>query len=91
MEWDLDVGGPQGQLELPTFVWQDAPLKQHQLNQDQIAMQSPLTANDEVSAEKPARDEGLFGRAWWPWHNIQVRGIEAECSGREAVRHQIHP
>lgn len=54
-------------------------------------MQCPLTANDEVSAEKPARDKGLFGRARWSWHNIQVGGIEAKRSGREAVRHQIHP
>ena len=50
-----------------------------------------LTSNGHVTEEEPSGDESLLGVAWWFLHDVQVRWVEAEGSGGEAVSHEVHP
>lgn len=50
-----------------------------------------LTTNSHVSEEQPAGDEGLLGRTWGLAHDVQVRGVEAQSSSRQAISHQVDP
>ena len=52
---------------------------------------SPLTSDGEVSEEEPPGDEGLAGVARGLAHDVQVRGVEAQGGGGQAVRHQVDP
>ena len=47
----------------------------------------PLTSNDQVAEEEPTRDEGFFGGARRFLHDVNVRWIEAKCSGRKSICH----
>lgn len=50
-----------------------------------------LTSDGEVSEEEPAGDQWLFGVARRLHHDVQVRGVEAQCCSRQTVCYQIHP
>lgn len=50
-----------------------------------------LTSNGQVTEEEPAADQGLFGVARGFVHDVQVRRVEAQGSGREPIRHKVHP
>ena len=52
---------------------------------------SPLTSDGEVSEEQPPGDEGLAGIARGLAHDVQVRGVEAQGGGGQAVGHQVDP
>lgn len=50
-----------------------------------------LTSNSHVSEEKPARDEGLIGLAGRLDHDVKIRWVEAQSSGRQTVSDQVDP
>ncbi len=50
-----------------------------------------VQSDDQITEEKPPADQGLPAVTWWNPHDAMIRRIEAECGGRHAVCHQIHP
>ncbi len=50
-----------------------------------------LTSNGQVSEEEPAGYERLLSVSGGLVHDVQIRGVEAQGSGRQAIRHQVHP
>lgn len=45
----------------------------------------------QISEEEPPRDEGLLGGAGGFAHDVQVRRVEAQSGGRQAVGHEVDP
>lgn len=50
-----------------------------------------LTADGHVSEEEPASYEALLGAAGLLLHDVQVRWVEAEGGGRQAICNQVDP
>lgn len=50
-----------------------------------------LTSNRQIAKKEPATDEGLTRVPGQLLHDVQVRGVEAQGRGREAICHQVHP
>ena len=50
-----------------------------------------IDPDNEVADEEPAGDERVLGRARWLLHDVDLRRVEAQSSGRQAVRDQVHP
>lgn len=50
-----------------------------------------LTANSQVTEEEPPADQWFLWVPGWFIHDVQIGGVEPQCSGRQAVCHQIDP
>lgn len=56
-----------------------------------IKPESVLTSNGHVSEEQPSSDKTLVSLPGRPVHDVQVRGVESEGSGGQAVSDQVDP
>lgn len=50
-----------------------------------------FTSNGQISEEEPAGNEWFLGGAWSFAHDVQVWGVEAQCSCRKTVSHKVDP
>lgn len=61
------------------------------INSSLIKVRANTTSNGQVSEEEPARDERLLWVAGRFVHDVQVWGVKAKGSGRQAIGHKINP
>lgn len=50
-----------------------------------------LTANSQVTEKEPPTDQWFLWVPGWFIHDVQIRRVEPQCSGRQAICHQIDP
>merc|ERR1719483_896572 len=50
-----------------------------------------VDTNHHVTEKQPLCDQSLFGGPWWFVHDVQVRGVEPEGGGGQAIGDQVDP
>lgn len=56
-----------------------------------IYVKNLLTANSQVTEKQPPTDQRLLRVPGRFIHDVQIRGVEPQCGGRQAICHQIDP